>query len=52
MGALRPSAKPFTEEPCIFKAKPFTKDPCVSKAKPASKTAKCLPMKKFKEIVN
>ena len=31
---------------------PFTKEPCVFKAKPASKTVKCFPMKKFKEMVN
>merc|ERR1719413_307818 len=31
---------------------PFTKEPCVFKAKPASKTVRCLPMKKFKEMVN
>jgi len=31
---------------------PFTKEPCVFKAKPASKTVRCLPMKKFKLMVN
>merc|ERR1711865_449873 len=31
---------------------PFTKEPCVFKAKAASKTVRCLPMKKFKEMVN
>merc|ERR1712070_348250 len=31
---------------------PFTKEPCVFKAKPASKTVRCLPMKRFKEMVN
>merc|ERR1712107_111560 len=31
---------------------PFTKEPCVFKAKPASKTVRCLPMKKFKEMIN
>merc|ERR1712160_38021 len=31
---------------------PFTKEPCVFKAKSASKTVRCLPMKKFKLMVN
>merc|ERR1712160_137846 len=31
---------------------PFTKEPCVFKAKPASKTVRCLPVKKFKLMVN
>merc|ERR1712179_899176 len=31
---------------------PFTKEPCVFKAKPASKTVRCLPMKKFKAMIN
>merc|ERR1719453_324167 len=31
---------------------PFTKEPCVFKAKPASKTVRCLPMKKLKEMIN
>merc|ERR1719359_1170091 len=30
---------------------PFTKEPCVFKAKPASKTVRCLPMKKLKEML-
>merc|ERR1719375_1234948 len=30
---------------------PFTKEPCVFKAKPASKTVKCFPMKKLKEML-
>merc|ERR1719460_1589883 len=30
---------------------PFTKEPCVFKAKPASKTVRCLPMKKLKELL-
>merc|ERR1739845_61037 len=30
---------------------PFTKEPCVFKAKPASKTVRCLPMKKFKQML-
>merc|ERR1739848_669232 len=29
----------------------FTKEPCVFKAKPASKTVRCLPMKKLKEML-
>ena len=31
---------------------PFTKEPCVIKAKPASKTVRCIPNKKLKEMVN
>merc|ERR550514_1526995 len=31
---------------------PFTKEPCVFKAKPASKTVRCLPMKKFKQMLS
>ena len=30
---------------------PFTKEPCVFKAKPASKTVRCLPMKRLKEML-
>merc|ERR1719224_41524 len=30
---------------------PFTKEPCVFKAKPASKTVRCLPTKKLKEML-
>merc|ERR1712057_152170 len=30
---------------------PFTKEPCVFEAKPASKTVRCLPMKKLKEML-
>merc|ERR1712025_1151006 len=30
----------------------FTKEPCVFKAKPASKTVRCLPMKKLKDMLN
>merc|ERR1712010_444414 len=30
---------------------PFTKEPCVFKAKPTSKTVRCLPMKKLKELL-
>ena len=51
-GVLNMKLKKKPARPARKGVNPFTKEPCVFKAKPASKTVKCLPMKKFKEMVN
>merc|ERR1719272_739389 len=51
-GMLKLKLKKKPARPARKGVNPFTKEPCVFKAKPASKTVKCLPMKKFKEMVN
>merc|ERR1711959_22806 len=47
---LKLKAKPA--RPARKGVNPFTKEPCVFKAKPASKTVRCFPMKKLKELIN
>merc|ERR1712124_206442 len=51
-GVLNMKLKKKPARPARKGINPFTKEPCVFKAKPASKTVRCLPMKKFKEMVN
>merc|ERR1719223_2143737 len=51
-GVLNMKLKKKPAKPARKGVNPFTKEPCVFKAKPASKTVRCLPMKKFKEMVN
>merc|ERR1719281_2099632 len=51
-GVLNMKLKKKPATPARKGVNPFTKEPCVFKAKPASKTVKCLPMKKLKEMVN
>merc|ERR1712093_416238 len=51
-GILNMKLKKKPARPARKGVNPFTKEPCVFKAKPASKTIRCLPMKKFKEMVN
>merc|ERR1712130_271668 len=51
-GALNLKLKSRPARPARKEVNPFTKEPCVFKAKPASKTVRCLPMKKFKEMIN
>merc|ERR1719411_1146665 len=51
-GALNLKLKKKPAVPARKGVNPFTKEPCVFKAKPASKTVRCLPMKKFKAMIN
>merc|ERR1739845_200114 len=51
-GALNLKLKKKPTIPARKGVSPFTKEPCVFKAKPASKTVRCLPMKKFKAMIN
>merc|ERR1719446_204919 len=51
-GVLNMKLKKKPATPAKKGINPFTKEPCVFKAKPASKTVRCLPMKKFKEMIN
>merc|ERR1712070_1250277 len=51
-GALKLKLKKKPATPARKGINPFTKEPQVFKAKPASKTVRCLPMKKLKEMVN
>ena len=50
-GVLNVKLKKKPATPAGKGVNPFTKEPCVFKAKPASKTVKCFPMKKLKEVV-
>merc|ERR1712107_353990 len=49
-GVLNMKLKKKPAKPARKGVNPFTKEPCVFKAKPASKTVRCLPMKKLKEM--
>merc|ERR1711939_749172 len=51
-GLLNMKLKKRPARPAKKGVNPFTKEPCVFKAKPASKTVRCLPMKKLKEMIN
>merc|ERR1739845_249088 len=51
-GMLNLKLKKKAASPARKGVKPFTKEPCVFKAKPASKTVKVFAMKKLKEAVN
>merc|ERR1712232_1113045 len=51
-GVLNMKLKKKPAKPARKGVNPFTKEPCVFKAKPASKTVRCLPMKKLKEMIN
>merc|ERR1711982_172696 len=51
-GLLNMKLKKKPARPARKGVNPFTKEPCVFKAKPASKTVRCLPMKKLKEMIN
>merc|ERR1719322_179872 len=51
-GGLNMKLKKKPAKPARKGVNPFTKEPCVFKAKPASKTVRCLPMKKLKEMIN
>merc|ERR1712226_478066 len=51
-GALNMKLKKKPATPARKGVNPFPKEPCVFKAKPASKTVRCLPMKKLKEMIN
>merc|ERR1712224_968339 len=50
-GMLNMKLKNKPATPARKGVNPFTKEPCVFKAKPASKTVRCLPMKKLKELL-
>merc|ERR1712072_46349 len=50
-GMLNMKLKNKPARPAKKGVNPFTKEPCVFKAKPASKTVRCLPMKKLKEML-
>merc|ERR1719359_2816518 len=50
-GMLNMKLKNKPATPARKGVNPFTKEPCVFKAKPASKTVRCLPMKKLKEML-
>merc|ERR1719261_1853470 len=50
-GMLNMKLKNKPARPAKKGINPFTKEPCVFKAKPASKTVRCLPMKKLKELL-
>merc|ERR1719247_123688 len=50
-GMLNMKLKSKPARPARKGVNPFTREPCVFKAKPASKTVRCLPMKKLKEML-
>merc|ERR1712019_125066 len=51
-GLLNMKLKKKPARPARKGVNPFTKEPCVFKAQPASKTVRCLPMRKLKEMIN